>query len=112
MGRALFAATNSYKIANVSSRGKVCFTNLPSNTAMRGFGTPQMTVICEAIIEDVAAELGIDAAIVRAKNLFKEGDVTHYGQKLVNCTLQRCWDECEAKSEYATRKQLVQRFNQ
>ena len=39
--RAVFHATNSYLVPNVKAKGNVCKTNLPSNTAFRGFGGPQ-----------------------------------------------------------------------
>ena len=34
-------ATNAYYVPNVSLKGRSCKTNLPSNTAFRGFGGPQ-----------------------------------------------------------------------
>ncbi len=39
--KALFNATNAYYVPNVKVTGYCCKTNLPSNTAFRGFGTPQ-----------------------------------------------------------------------
>ena len=39
--RALFHATNGYYIPNVVTEGRCLKTNLPSNTAFRGFGGPQ-----------------------------------------------------------------------
>ena len=39
--RALFHATNSYAVPHVNVQGSCCKTNLPSNTAFRGFGGPQ-----------------------------------------------------------------------
>jgi xanthine dehydrogenase large subunit len=37
MGRSLFHATNTYYIPNVIAKGHCCRTNLPPNTAFRGF---------------------------------------------------------------------------
>ena len=42
MDRALFHSENCYKIPNMKVTGHVCRTNLPSNTAFRGFGGPQV----------------------------------------------------------------------
>jgi xanthine dehydrogenase large subunit len=39
--RALFHAENIYNIPDISIRGRACRTNLPPNTAFRGFGAPQ-----------------------------------------------------------------------
>ena len=48
MGRAMFHATNSYKIDGpLRVKGHVCKTNLPSNTAFRGFGGPQGMIMAE-----------------------------------------------------------------
>ena len=48
MGRAMFHATNSYKIDGpIRVKGHCCKTNLPSNTAFRGFGGPQGMIMTE-----------------------------------------------------------------
>ena len=48
MGRAMFHATNSYKIDGpLRVKGHVCKTNLPSNTEFRGFGGPQGMIMAE-----------------------------------------------------------------
>ena len=54
-------ADNAYFIPNIAVTGTVCRTNLPSNTAMRGFGGPQGIAAIENVIEEIAAYLGIDA---------------------------------------------------
>lgn len=58
MERALFHMENAYSIANVRGRGFLCRTNLPSNTAFRGFGGPQGMLVAENWINDVALSLG------------------------------------------------------
>lgn len=57
MERALFHMENSYSVANVLGRGFMCRTNLPSNTAFRGFGGPQGMMVAESWITDVAQTL-------------------------------------------------------
>lgn len=47
---------NAYYIPNFRCRGKACKTNLPSNTAFRGFGFPQVTVVVEAYVAAVATQ--------------------------------------------------------
>ena len=42
MERAVFHAENCYLIPNIRVLGYMCMTNLPSNTAFRGFGGPQV----------------------------------------------------------------------
>ena len=41
----------------------------------------------------------------------QEGDVAPFGQKLVGCQAQRCWEEVMTSSDFATRKQAVQQYN-
>lgn len=67
--RAMFHFQNAYYIPNVRVRGWACKTNLPSNTAFRGFGGPQGMFAGEHIIRDVARavdkpaeEIGMHAA--------------------------------------------------
>nr|WGH49440.1 xanthine dehydrogenase [Tupaia chinensis] len=111
MERALFHMDNCYKIPNIRGTGRLCKTNLPSNTAFRGFGGPQGMLIAEYWMSEVAVTCGLPAEEVRRKNLYKEGDLTHFNQRLEGFTLPRCWDECLASSQYHTRKSEVDKFN-
>merc|ERR1719373_1107092 len=103
MERAMFHSDNCYKVPHLRVRGHCCKTNLPSNTAFRGFGGPQGMMIVEDWIEKIA---------VRRRNLYQEGQKTHYNQTLVNCTLEKCWLETEKLSNYKQMKQEVAEFNQ
>nr|KAF6329459.1 xanthine dehydrogenase [Pipistrellus kuhlii] len=111
VGRALLHMDNSYKIPNIRGTGQACKTNLPSNTAFRGFGGPQGMLIAEHWMSEVAVTCGLPAEEVRKKNMYKEGDLTHFNQKLEGFTLPRCWDECLAISEYHARRSEVDKFN-
>ena len=55
--RALTSADNAYKIPKFRAVGRVCRTNLPSNTAFRGFGAPQAALITEQWMQRVAEYL-------------------------------------------------------
>ena len=57
MERAVTHADSVYKIPNYRAVGRVCRTNLPPNTAFRGFGGPQGLVITEQIVQNVAEHL-------------------------------------------------------
>lgn len=52
----MLKSENAYYIPNFRCRGKACKTNLPSNTAFRGFGFPQVTVVVEAYVAAVATQ--------------------------------------------------------
>ena len=45
MERTLLHTDNCYFLPHVELTGQVCFTNLPSNTAFRGFGGPQAMAV-------------------------------------------------------------------
>lgn len=54
----LLLLDNIYDIPNLRGRAAACRTNLPSNTAFRGFGVPQGLLVLENMINDVAMVLG------------------------------------------------------
>lgn len=54
----LLHADNAYNIPNLRCRSTACRTNLPSNTAFRGFGIPQALLVVESMLNDVATLLG------------------------------------------------------
>jgi xanthine dehydrogenase/oxidase len=43
--------------------------------------------------------------------MYRDGDVTPYGQTLADCTVQQCWDECLKLSDYYARRDRVDEFN-
>ncbi|XP_070199819.1 xanthine dehydrogenase/oxidase-like [Littorina saxatilis] len=111
MEKAMFNTDNCYNIPNLSTGGELCKTNLPSNTAFRGFGGPQAMVVAETWINHVASFLKMAPEKVREINFYKEGDLTHYNQKLDHVTLQGCWEECMERSDFSTRRREVDKFN-
>uniref|UniRef100_A0A6J0V358 Xanthine dehydrogenase/oxidase n=1 Tax=Pogona vitticeps TaxID=103695 RepID=A0A6J0V358_9SAUR len=111
MDRAILHMDNSYNIPNIRGIGRVCRTNLSSNTAFRGFGGPQGMMVTECWMSDVASTCGLPAEEVRKLNLYNEGDRTHFNQKLEGVTLRRCWDECLKTSDYHSRRKLIDEFN-
>ncbi|XP_078254947.1 xanthine dehydrogenase/oxidase-like [Rhinoraja longicauda] len=111
MERALFHMGNAYNIPNIRGVGHVCKTNLPSNTAFRGFGAPQGMLIAETWMDAVIQKSGLPANQVRRLNLYKEGDITHFSQKLEDVNIERCWEECVESSSYHSRRSAVDEFN-
>ncbi|KAI0235300.1 Xanthine dehydrogenase/oxidase [Lamellibrachia satsuma] len=69
MERAVLHVENSYKIPNVTVRGYLCQTNLPSNTVFRGSGAPQSFLICENWMEQAAQKLHISCDKVKSSPL-------------------------------------------
>ncbi|KAK4295724.1 hypothetical protein Pmani_031735 [Petrolisthes manimaculis] len=111
MERSMYSVDNGYNLGCVRVSGHACKTHLPSSTAFRGFGGPQGILIMEDIMSRVAAYLNVDPTVVRQRNLYQTGDLTHCNQLLENCTLRRCWREVMEQAHYSTRCQHVQQFN-
>uniref|UniRef100_A0A8C7FCI6 Aldehyde oxidase 1 n=1 Tax=Oncorhynchus kisutch TaxID=8019 RepID=A0A8C7FCI6_ONCKI len=101
---------NAYNVPNLRGRSVACKTNLPSNTAFRGFGVPQSMLVTENMINDVAMKLGCNQ--IREINMYKEVSLTHYKFEFDPKNLLRCWDECKEKSDYGSRRKSVAQFNQ
>lgn len=112
LDRAIFHFQNAYKIPNVRIEATCLRTNLPSNTAFRGFGAPQGKMVGEHIVREIAAAIGKDYLEVMSKNLYQDGDKTHYNQLLSNCNVKRCFEEVQSNSNLQNRKAQVEKFNQ
>ncbi|GAB4540430.1 MAG: xanthine dehydrogenase molybdopterin binding subunit [Pleurocapsa sp.] len=93
--RTMFHSTNAYFIPNVRIFAVSCRTNLPPNTAMRGFGGPQAMFVMESAIALAAETLGIPREEIQKKNLLQPGDIFPYGQKIEGNSPQRTWLEAE-----------------
>ncbi|KYQ89070.1 xanthine dehydrogenase [Tieghemostelium lacteum] len=111
LDRAMFHSENAYKIPNFTVIGKLCKTNLPTNTAFRGFGGPQGMIICENWVERIAHFLKKPSKEIREINFYKEHDITHYKQEITNCQLQRVWSEIQIQSQYQERLAGIDQFN-
>ena len=111
MERAMFHSDNCYKVPHLRVKGHVCRTNLPSNTAFRGFGGPPGMMIVEDWIEKIARKLNLEPEEIRRRNFYQENMVTHYNQELVNCTIEKCWSECRQLAGFEALKAEVAEFN-
>ncbi|MCZ7603314.1 MAG: molybdopterin-dependent oxidoreductase [Melioribacteraceae bacterium] len=109
--RTLFHTTNSYFIPNVKATAISCKTNLPPNTAFRGFGGPQGMFVIESAIHKAANKIGIEPYIIQKKNLLAEGNKFYYGQIAERVNASRCWNKAETKYSFDTIKSSVEEFN-
>jgi xanthine dehydrogenase large subunit len=111
--RAMLHTDNAYWLPNARIIGRVCKTNLPSNTAFRGFGGPQGVAGTENIIEEIAANLKIDAADVRRINCYGIDDrnTTPYGQIVKNNTLPALFDRARIECDYDNRMTAIRLAN-
>ncbi len=111
--RSMLHAENAYFVENMTIKATAWKTNLPSNTAFRGFGAPQSMAAMENIIDEIASFLSVDAAEIRYKNFYgvESRNTTPYGQLVSNNRLYSIWNELIQTSDYYTRRKEIQRFN-
>lgn len=110
--RTLFHCTNTYFVPNVTATAYSCRTNLPPNTAFRGFGGPQGMFVIEAAIVKAAEELGMPASEIQRRNLLRENDLLPYRQPAELCHAEQAWDTAAALYELPRLRAEVTEFNQ
>ncbi len=94
--RTLFHATNSYYIPNVKTTVLSCKTNLPPNTAFRGFGGPQGMFVIESAIAKAAHEIGVSPRQIQEVNLLDENDMFSYGQIAKKVEAKNTWNSAKS----------------
>ncbi|RKO85396.1 Molybdopterin-binding domain of aldehyde dehydrogenase-domain-containing protein, partial [Blyttiomyces helicus] len=98
--RACTHSDNTYKIPNVRVNGRLCKTNLATNTAFRGFGGPQGMMIAEKWITHVADYLGKPVEQIRELNFYANGEKTYIDMPLEDYHFDRVWKEVITTSDY------------
>lgn len=111
--RAMFHAENAYYIPDISITGRAYKTNLPSNTAFRGFGGPQGMAVIEQAIDKIARFLKKDAAEIRKLNFYgiDRNNLTPYGKLVENNRLHVMFGRLVASSDYYYRRNEINAFN-
>jgi len=109
--RTLFHATNAYFIPNVKTIVHSCKTNLPPNTAFRGFGGPQGKYVIESAIAKAADKLNIPAWKIQQANLLQENDQFYYGQMATQVEAQNTWNQLNNKININKIEENINLFN-
>ncbi|KAJ8045852.1 Xanthine dehydrogenase/oxidase [Holothuria leucospilota] len=102
---------NVYMCPNIRVRGHLCKTNLPSMSPTRAMGKAQGMAVTETIMNHVGLFLGVSGEKIREVNFYKPSDLTHTYMSLRDWTLDRCWELCLLRSNFAARKIAVDEFN-
>jgi len=112
MWRSLFHCDNAYYLPNVEATGRVCRTHKTSQTAFRGFGGPQGMVAIEDILSQAAQRLSIPGDVIRARNFYRDGQTTHYGQAVEDAgRIDRIWQQVKRSSDFEARRSDITAFN-
>lgn len=72
----------------------VVYTNVMSAGAYRGYGATQGIFAVESTVNKLAAQIGMDPAEIRRKNMVREGQImpAYYHEQTNSCALDRCLD--------------------
>ncbi len=108
--RTLFHCTNSYFVPNITATAYSCRTNLPPNTAFRGFGGPQGMLVIESAIAHAAEKLGVNASEIQRKNLIDNGDEFPYGQRAESEAI-KSWEQGDEEFDFAKLQKEADDFN-
>jgi xanthine dehydrogenase, molybdopterin binding subunit len=112
LARALCHIDNTYWIPNARFNGRIARTNKTSNTAFRGFGGPQGMLVFEDILGRCAPLLGLDPMELRARNFYRDGQHTPYGQPVRHPErIRATWDQVIADADVAERQREIAAFN-
>ncbi len=111
LDRTLFHCNGSYFIPNLKATGYSCKTNLPPNTAFRGFGAPQGIFAIESAVYLAAKKLKVRPEQIQEVNLLKEDNKFHYGQKADDCNLIKCWKKLKKNIDYDLRVREISDYN-
>jgi 4-hydroxybenzoyl-CoA reductase subunit alpha len=94
-----------YDIPAIKYDGWRVYTNTPPCGAMRGHGTVDARAAFEALLNEMAEELGLDAFAVRQANLITTIPyTTAYAQKIMSYGLPECLEKVLKASGWAERR--------
>jgi xanthine dehydrogenase large subunit len=104
---------NCYWIPNYRAVGYSCKTNTVSNTAFRGYGSPQGVLVMEEVIEQIARQLRKTPEEIRSKNFYgkETGQETPYGQKVEDNLIEQVVAQVVRDSNWHSRRHEIDEFN-
>ncbi len=98
MTRATTHSAGPYVVPHVRADCYAMYTNNPPAGAFRGFGVTQSCFAIESVMDELAAELGLDPIELRRRNALNVGMETNTGQRLTESVgLLECIDRVEAE---------------
>ena len=93
-----------YDIRNIQYDGYRVLTNKPACGAMRGHGTVNVRFAFESQLDELAAKIGMDPAVIRQRNLLNPPCITVNGLRVQSYGLPECIEKTIARSEWKQRK--------
>ena len=86
----------------------VVYTNHQAAGAYRGYGATQGIFAVESIVSELAEQLGMDATVIRDRNMIKEGMLmpAYYNEIANACALDRCMEHCRQMFNWEERSKV------
>ncbi|HEU4343067.1 MAG TPA: xanthine dehydrogenase family protein molybdopterin-binding subunit [Candidatus Binatia bacterium] len=101
--RGSLPAPGPYRIPHVKVDGYAVYTNKPVAGSYRGYGIPQGAWACEQQMDEIARRLGMDPVAIRLKNIFVDGDISYWGEKLHSVGLKETLVKATEAIDWGTR---------
>src|SRR5438270_1903591 len=93
-----------YDIPNIKYDGYRVLTNKPACGAMRGHGTVNVRFAFESQLDELAAKIGMDPAVMRRRNLLKPPCITVNNLRVQSYGLPECIEKVIERSGWMQRK--------
>jgi 4-hydroxybenzoyl-CoA reductase alpha subunit len=93
-----------YDIPNIQYDGYRVLTNKPACGAMRGHGTVNVRFAFESQLDELAAKIGMDPAMIRQRNLLQPPCITVNGLRVQSYGLPECIEKTVERSGWKQRK--------
>ena len=86
----------------------VVYTNHQAAGAYRGYGATQGIFAVESLVSELAEKLGMDATLIRDRNMIKEGMLmpAYYNEIANACALDRCMEHCRRMFNWEERSKI------
>lgn len=101
---AMSSVDGCYRFPTIKARSRAVYTNNPDYGCMRGYGTYQMMFALEAHMDVLAAELAMDPAELRFKNLVADGDPLLTNQPVQGVRIRETMEKALEQSNYWAKK--------
>jgi aldehyde oxidoreductase len=104
-------STGPYFVPHVRALTRAVYTNNAVSGAFRGFGVPQAHIVTEALLDELAEQVGMDKFEFRLKNAIRAGQATVTGQVLSSSVgITQCLNAL--KPAWNAGRAVVAAFNQ
>ncbi|MCD4829000.1 MAG: xanthine dehydrogenase family protein molybdopterin-binding subunit [Candidatus Cloacimonetes bacterium] len=111
LARGVLHVAGGYSCPAVRVRGRLFHSDTPPNGAFRGFGAPQGLFALEAHIDDIAAELSLDPATFRQRNVMHAADSFPTTQPVAEDNLADCLNELLSQCSYDSLRADIDTWN-